>query len=57
MFMRQETTEEIFKISSRLNILNVSDLDSIVEKRIKSRILNYIHDDGHFINDFLPKLQ
>ena len=47
---------KFFKQASRLNIQNIGDLDSIIDNRTKNLILNYIHDDDHFINDFLPKL-
>ena len=47
---------KFFKDANRLSIENISDLDSIIDNRTKNLILNYIHDDEHFINDLLPKL-
>ena len=47
---------KFFKDAYHLNIQNISDLDSIMNNRTKNLILNYIHDDEHFINDFLPQL-
>ena len=34
----------------------ISDLDSIIEKRTKTLIMSYIHNDEHFIHDFLEQL-
>ena len=44
---------KFFKDANRLSIDNISDLDSIINNRTKNLILNYIHDDEHFINDLL----
>ena len=47
---------KFFKDANNLSIHDISDLDSIIDKRTKNLIMNYIHDDEHFINDYLPKL-
>ena len=47
---------KFFKDANNLNIQNISVLDAIIDNWTKNLILNYIHDDEHFINEFLPKL-
>ena len=42
---------EFFKDANRLSIEDISDLDSIIEKRTKNLLLNYIHDDENLIHD------
>ena len=43
--------------ANHLNIIqNISDLHSIKDNRTKNLILNYVHDDEQFINNFLPQL-
>lgn len=40
----------------RVYLEDIGDLDTIMNDRSKNLILNYIHDDNHFINDFLNQL-
>ena len=47
---------KFFSLGDKLGIQNIGDLDSLMDKRSMNLIMNYIHDDEHFINDFLPKL-
>ena len=35
--------------------LEVGDLDSLIKKRTKTMAITYIHDDAHFLSDFLGK--
>ena len=44
------------KEAERHELLGISDLDKIIDKRTKTLIMNYIHDEEHFINDFLEQL-
>ena len=45
---------KFFKEAANLG-LEVGDLDSLIQKRTKTLAMTYIHDDTHFLNDFLEK--
>ena len=44
-----------FKEADRHELPGISDLDKIIDKRTKTLIMNYIHNEEHFINDFLEQ--
>ena len=44
----------VFK-SARALGLSVGDVDVVMRERMKSLVLNLLHDDTHFIHDFLEK--
>jgi len=35
--------------------LDFGDIDNLIDVRTKTLLLQYIHDDNHFLNDFLEK--
>ena len=45
-----------FKVADRQELSGISDLDTIIDKRTKTLIMSYIHNEEHFINDFLEQL-
>ena len=47
---------KFFKEADRHELPGISDLDTIIDKRTKTLIMSYIHDEEHFINDFLEQL-
>ena len=47
---------KLFKEADKHELPGISDLDSIIERRTKTLIMSYIHDDEHFIHDFLEQL-
>ena len=47
---------KLFKEADRHELPGISDLDSIIERRTQTLIMSYIHDDEHFIHDFLEQL-
>ena len=47
---------KLFKEADRHALSGIGDLDSNIEIRSKTQIMSYIHDDEHFIHDFLEQL-
>ena len=53
---RKRPMRKLFKEADKHELPGISDLDSIIERRTKTLIMSYIHDDEHFIHDFLEQL-
>ena len=51
----KKALRKFFKQGDRLG-LDIGDLDSVISKRTKNLALQIIHDDEHFLNNFLEKL-
>ena len=47
---------KFFKQGDKLGLENIGDLDSIMAQRTKTLCLQLIHDDNHFMNNFLHTL-
>ena len=44
-----------FKEALKLGIKDLGDIDNLIDNRTKTLLLQYIHDDNHFLNNFLEK--
>ena len=40
----------------RLGILDAGDIDSLVDKRKRPLVMRFIHDDDHFVKQFLKAM-
>ena len=46
---------KIFKDAEKLGIDDIDNLDTLVSKRSKNLMLQLVHDNEHFIHDFVEK--
>jgi len=45
--------QHFFKEALKLGIKDLGDIDNLIDVRTKTLLPQYIHDDNHFLNDFL----
>jgi len=44
-----------FKEALKLGIKDLGDINNLIDVRTETLLPQYIHDDNHFLNDFLEK--
>jgi len=45
------------KEALKLGIKDLGDIDNLIDVRTKTLLLKYIHDDNHFLKDFLENTE
>ena len=48
----KKETRKIFKDTEKLDLDDIDNLDTLVSKRTKNFMLQFVHDNEHFIHDF-----